>query len=98
MPITWRWIFAQSAVDTAVVSGVAAVGGGFGHYFIHLLSYPVLAGLAVFFASFRLNMACVTAVAVVYSRLSPPPRGAGRISLQRQSAGLRSHGGTSCIQ
>ena len=77
--ITWRWIFAHCAVDIAVVSGAAAVGGGLGHYFIHLLYYPVLAYFAVFFISFKLNMTFVTAVAVVYSRLSPPPRVDGHI-------------------
>ena len=74
------------------------MGGGFAHFFIHLLYYPVLAGFAVFVTSFRLNLAFVTAVAVVYSRLSPPPRGEGHISLQPQSAGIQSNGGTSCIQ
>ena len=86
-PITWRWTFAQSAV-----------GGGFAHFFIHLLYYPVLVRFAVFVTSFRLTMACVTAVAVVCSRLSPPPRGEGHISIQRQFAGIQSNGGTSCIQ
>ncbi len=97
-PITWRRIFAQPAVDTAAVAAAAAAGGGFAHFFIHLLYYPVLVRFAVFVTSFRLTMACVTAVAVVCSRLSPPPRGAGPISLQPQSAGIQSNGGTSCIQ
>ncbi len=90
--ITWRWIFAHSAVDTAVVSAAAAVGGGFGHYFIHLLYYPVLACFAVFFTSLRLNMAFVTAVVVAYSILSPPPWVEGHISFQPQSAGIQSDG------
>ena len=64
--ITWRWIFAHSVLDTAIISAAAAVGGGFGHYFMYLLYYPVLACFAVFFTSFRLNMAFVTVVAVVY--------------------------------
>ena len=97
-PITWRWIFAQSAVDRAVVSGAAAVGGGLGHHGIHLLYNPVLACFAVFVTSSRLNMARVTAVAVTDSRLSPPPRGEGNISFQRQSAGIQSIGDTSCIE
>ena len=97
-PITWRRIFAQPAVDTAAVSAAAAAGGGFAHFFIHLLYYPVLAGFAMFVTSFRLTMACVTAVAVADSRLSPLPRGAGHMAFQRQSAGIQSNGGTSCIQ
>ncbi len=64
--VTWRWIFAHCVLDTAVVSAAAAVGGGFGHYFMYLLYYPVLACFAVFFTSFRLSMAFVTVVAVVY--------------------------------
>ena len=94
-PITWRLIFAHSAVDTAVVSGAAAVGGGFGHYVSHLLYYPMLACFAVFFSSFRLNLAFVRVVAVGYSRLSPPPRGEGHISFQPRSAGIQSDGAES---
>ena len=68
--ITWRWVFALCSLDAALISGGAITGGGFGHYFFHLLYYPVLAGFAVFFTSFRLNMAFVTVVAVFYLPMS----------------------------
>ena len=68
--ITWRWIFAHYVLDAALVSAAAVVGGGFSHYFMHLMYYPVLACFAVFFTSFRLNMAYVTVVAVIYLSIS----------------------------
>ena len=68
--ITWRWVFALCSLDAALISAGAVVGGGFSHYFFHLFYYPVLAGFAVFFTSFRLNMAFVTVVAVVYLAVS----------------------------
>ena len=68
--ITWRWIFAIGALDVTLVSAAAVIGGGFSHYFFHLLYYPVLAGFAVFFTSFRFNMAMVTVVAIVYLVIS----------------------------
>ena len=64
--ITWRWIFALFAVDIALVSGGILTAGGFSHYFFHILYYPVLAGVAVTFTSFRLSMAWVTVVSVFY--------------------------------
>ena len=48
------------AMDVALLSGAVVVGGGFNHFFFHLLYYPVLAGYAVVFTSFRLTMAWVT--------------------------------------
>ncbi len=60
----------MGALDAALVTVGAAMGGGFSHYFFHLLYYPVLAGFAVFFTSFRLNMAFVTVVAVLYLAVS----------------------------
>ena len=68
--ITWRWVFALCSLDAALISAAAVTGGGFGHYFFHLFYYPVLAGFAVFFTSFRLNMVFVTVVAVVYLLMS----------------------------
>ena len=68
--ITWRWVFALCSLDAALISAGAVMGGGFGHYFFHLFYYPVLAGFAVFFTSFRLNMAVVTVVAVFYLLMS----------------------------
>ena len=68
--ITWRWVFALCSLDAALISAGAVIGGGGGHYFFHLLYYPVLAGFAVFFTSFRLNMAFVTVVAAFYLLMS----------------------------
>ena len=68
--LTWRWILALCSLDVALVTACAALGGGFSHYFFYLLYYPVLAGFAVFFTSFRLNMAFVTVIAVLYLALS----------------------------
>ena len=68
--LTWLWMFALCVADVALVSGCAVLGGGFSHYFFHLLYYPVLAGFAVFFTSFRLNMAFVTLVAAIYLTMS----------------------------
>ena len=73
-------------------SQMIGAAAGFGHYLIHLPYHPVLAYFAPFFTSFRLNMAFVTTVSVVYSRLSPPPRVERHISFQPQSAGTRSDG------
>ena len=68
--MTWRWIFALCSLDVTLISAGAVLGGGFSHYFFHLLYYPVLAGFAAFFTSFRLNMAFVTAVAIFYVLMS----------------------------
>ena len=68
--LTWRWIFALCVLDTVVILACAVLGGGFSHYFFHLLYYPVLAGFAAFFTSFRLSMAFVTVVAVAYLVMS----------------------------
>ena len=68
--LTWRWIFAMCALDAALATAGAALDGGFSHQFFHLLYYPVLAGFAVFFTSFRLNMAFATGVAALYLAMS----------------------------
>ena len=68
--VTWHWIFALCVLDTVLIMGCAVLGGGFSHYFFHLLYYPVLAGFAAFFTSFRLSMAFVTAIAVAYLVMS----------------------------
>ena len=46
-----------------MVSVATVVGGGFSHY-------PPLAGYALVFTSFRLTMACVTLVSVLYLAIS----------------------------
>ena len=73
--ITWRLILALCAIDVftvsaAVATGTLTTGGGFGHDFIHLFYYPALAGFAVIFTSFRLNMAWVTMVSLIYLAIS----------------------------
>ena len=68
--LTWRWIFAMCSLDAVLATTGAALGGGFSHHFFHLLYYPVLAGFAVFFTSFRLNMAFATGVAALYLSMS----------------------------
>ena len=68
--ITWRWILGLAAMDVTMVSVAMAIGGGFSHYFLHLLYYPLLAGYALVFTSFRLTMVCVTIVSVLYLAIS----------------------------
>ena len=69
-PFTPSWILVQCAVDLATISVAVAMSAGFSHYFFHLFYYPVLAGFAVIFTSFRLNMAWVTLTALVYLGIS----------------------------
>ena len=69
-PITWRWPVALYALDVFLVSAAAALSDGFSHSFQHLFYYPVLAGLAVLFTSFRLNMVWVTMASLVYLAIS----------------------------
>ena len=68
--ITWRWMLAVWAIDVFIVSAAVSISNGFSHYFFHLFYYPVLAGFAVIFTSFRLNMALVTIVSVMYAAIS----------------------------
>ena len=68
--ITWRWILGLSAMDLTMVSVATVIGGGFSHYFLHLLYYPPLAGYALVFTSFRLTMVCVTVVSAMYLAIS----------------------------
>ena len=69
-PITWHWPVALYALDVFLVSAAAALSDGFSHSFHHLFYYPALAGLAVLFNSFRLNMVWVTMTSVVYVAIS----------------------------
>ena len=69
-PITWRLILAVFTVDLFTISAAAAISNGFNHPFIHLFFYPLLAGFAVMFTSFRLNMAWVTIVSALYLAIS----------------------------
>ena len=68
--ITWRWILAFAAMDITMVSAATVIGGGFDHYFLHLLYYPPLAGYALVLTSFRMTMVCVTVVSVLYLAIS----------------------------
>ena len=68
--MTWRWILALVSAFVALISVSVVIGGGFSHYFLHLLYYPALAGYAVVFTSFRLTMAWVTVVSVLYLAIS----------------------------
>ena len=68
--ITWRWILGLAAMDLTMVSAATVMGGGFSHYFLHLLYYPPLAGYALVFTSFRLTMVCVTVVSAMYLAIS----------------------------
>ena len=69
-PITWHWLVALYALDVVLISAAVALSDGFSHSFHHLFYYPALAGLAVLFNSFRLNMAWVTIASVVYVAIS----------------------------
>ena len=69
-PITWHWLVALYALDVVLISAVVALSDGFSHSFHHLFYYPALAGLAVLFNSFRLNMVWVTMASVVYVAIS----------------------------
>ena len=68
--ITWRWMLTVWAIDVFIVSAAVSISNGFSHYFFHLFYYPVLAGFAVIFTSYRLNMALVTIVSVIYAAIS----------------------------
>ena len=68
--ITWRWMLTVWAIDVFIVSAAVSISNGFSHFFFHLFYYPVLAGFAVIFTSFRLNMALVTIVSVIYAAVS----------------------------
>ena len=67
--VTWRWVLALSAMDTAMMTAGLAISDGFANTFF-VLYYPVLAMFAVVFTSFRLSFAWVMMVAVVYAALS----------------------------
>ena len=69
-PITWHWPVALYALDVFLISAVVALSDGFSHSFHHLFYYPALAGLAVLFNSFRLNMVWVTMASLVYVAIS----------------------------
>ena len=69
-PITWHWLLALYVLDVFLISAVAALSNGFSHSFLHLFYYPALALMAVLFTSFKLSIAWVTMVSVVYIGIS----------------------------
>ena len=68
--ISWLWLQALNTWDVVLVSVWLAMSGGFGHPFIHLFYFPLLATFSVFLASFRVTMAWVTALSGVYIGIS----------------------------
>ena len=67
--VTWRWALALSVVDATGITAGLAISGGFSNTFF-VLYYPALAMFAVVFTSWRLSIAAVTLVALVYATLS----------------------------
>ena len=68
--VTRRWALALSVMDAVMVTaGIAISSSGFQNAFF-VLYYPALAMFAVVFTPFRLSLAWVTMVAVVYAALS----------------------------
>ena len=70
MTITWRWILAIGAIDVFNISAAVLIRNGFDDYFFYLLYFPLLAGFAAVFTSFRLNMTWVTMASVTYAAIS----------------------------
>ena len=68
--ITWHWILGFCGMDVALLTSCVVAGGGFSHYFFHLLFYPVLAGVALTFTSFGLNIVWVTVISAAYLTIS----------------------------
>ena len=68
--ITWHWILALYALDIFLISVVAALNTGFSHTYLYLFYFPALAGMAMLFTSFWLNMAWVTMTSLVYVAIS----------------------------
>ena len=61
--ITWRWILGLAAMDVTMVLGRHGDRGRFSAtIFCICCYYPLLAGYALVFTSFRLTMVCVTVV------------------------------------
>ena len=68
--ITWLWILAIGAIDMFNISAAVVIRNGFSDYFFFLFYFPVLAGFAVIFTSFKFNMIVVTIASVVYVAIS----------------------------
>ena len=68
--ITWHWILALYALDIFLISVVTALNTGFSHTYLYLFYFPALAGMAMLFTSFWLNMVWVTMASLVYVAIS----------------------------
>ena len=67
--MTWQWVLALSVMDGILIT-VAVGVSGFQHFLFFMLYYPALAMFALIFTSFKLNMAWVTIVSLVYAVVS----------------------------
>ncbi len=67
--VKWQSLLVLSAMDVALITGGAAVGGGLATL-CFLLYYPALAMFAVIFASFRISFVWATMAAVLYSAVA----------------------------
>ena len=68
--ITWHWILALYTLDIFLISVVTALNTGFSHTYLYLFYFPALAGMAMLFTSFWLNMVWVTMTSLVYVAIS----------------------------
>ena len=64
-PVTWRWMFALSAMDIVLITADIVIGGGF-KSFTFLAYYPALAMFTAVFTSFWFGLAWTTMAAVAY--------------------------------
>ena len=63
--MTWQWVLALSVMDGILIT-VAVGVSGFQRFLFFMLYYPALAMVALIFTSFKLNMAWVAIVSLVY--------------------------------
>ena len=68
-PVTWRWMFALSAMDIGLITADIVIGGGF-KSFTYLAYYPALAMFAVVFTPLWLGLAWTTVAAIAYAIVS----------------------------
>ena len=69
LTVTWRWVFALSAMDVVVLTGGLTISGGFDNTFF-VLYYAALAMFAAVCTSLRVSFAGATIVAAVYVALT----------------------------
>ena len=69
LPVTVGWALMLSALDFTTLSLEINASGGFANNF-HVLYYPALAAFAVVISSWRISLAEVTLVALVYALIS----------------------------